>query len=114
MAKHIHIWVGKTKDAGPAHAPAGSSKGGQFVSGSGGGGSATKKIPSPAPSSKADQAKVNAPKYTPMKQADPEVAFRREMIAKHPRGTTFFYNNETKTTEAYHKGKLVGSLKDHS
>lgn len=38
MTKHIHIYVhGKTKDAdGPAHAPAGSSKGGQFVSGGGG------------------------------------------------------------------------------
>ena len=34
MAKHIHIHLGKTKDAnGPAHAPAGSSKGGQFVAG---------------------------------------------------------------------------------
>lgn len=97
----IHIWLpgrgfGKTKDAGPAHAPAGSSKGGQFVSGSGGGGAKP------------------TPKHMPMKQAEPEVAFRREMIAKNPRGTTFFYNNETKTTEAYHKGKLVGSLKDHS
>ena len=40
MAKHIHIWLrGSTRDAdGPAHVPAGSSKGGQFTSGSGGGG----------------------------------------------------------------------------
>lgn len=40
MAKHIHIWLrGSTQDAdGPAHVPAGSSKGGQFTSGSGGGG----------------------------------------------------------------------------
>lgn len=45
MAKHIHIWLrGSTRDAdGPAHVPAGSSKGGQFTSGSGGGGSAAKK-----------------------------------------------------------------------
>lgn len=50
MAIHIHIHK-KTKDAdGPAHAPAGSSKGGQFVSGSGGGGA--------------------APKHSPMKQAN--------------------------------------------
>lgn len=35
MAKHIHIHLGRTKDAdGPAHAPAGSNKGGQFTSGS--------------------------------------------------------------------------------
>ena len=35
MAKHIHIHLHKTRDAdGPAHAPAGSSKGGQFVAGS--------------------------------------------------------------------------------
>jgi hypothetical protein len=33
MAIHIHIH--KTRDAGPAHAPAGSSKGGQFVSSGG-------------------------------------------------------------------------------
>lgn len=40
MAKHIHIHLGRTKDAdGPAHAPAGSSKGGQFVSGGAAGGS---------------------------------------------------------------------------
>ena len=54
MAKHIHIHLGRTKDAdGPAHAPAGSSKGGQFTSGSGGGGG-----------------KVNRPQHTPMKQAN--------------------------------------------
>lgn len=39
MTKHIHIHLHKTKDSGPAHAPAGSSKGGQFVAGSGGGSS---------------------------------------------------------------------------
>ena len=39
MTKHIHIHLHRTQDSdGPAHAPAGSSKGGQFVSGSGGGG----------------------------------------------------------------------------
>lgn len=38
MAKHIHIYLpAKTHDA-VKHAPAGTSKGGQFVSGSGGGG----------------------------------------------------------------------------
>lgn len=37
MATHIHIHT-KTKDAGPAHAPAGSSNGGQFVATTGGGG----------------------------------------------------------------------------
>lgn len=51
MTKHIHIHL--THDAeGPKHAPAGSSKGGQFTSGSGGGGGAAK------------------PKHTPMKQAN--------------------------------------------
>jgi hypothetical protein len=46
MAKHIHIWLrGSTRDAdGPAHVPAGSSKGGQFTSGSGGGGGSAKKV----------------------------------------------------------------------
>ena len=41
MSKTIHIHIhGRTRDAdGPAHAPAGSSKGGQFISGGGGGGS---------------------------------------------------------------------------
>jgi hypothetical protein len=36
MSKHIHMYLhGKTNDAdGPKHAPAGSSKGGQFTSGS--------------------------------------------------------------------------------
>ena len=35
MANHIHIHLHRTADAeGPAHAPAGSSKGGQFVAGS--------------------------------------------------------------------------------
>ena len=39
MDKHIHIHIHRTTDAdGPAHAPAGSPKGGQFVSGSGGSG----------------------------------------------------------------------------
>jgi hypothetical protein len=38
MSKHIHIYLPRrTKDAeGPKHAPAGSSKGGQFVAGAGG------------------------------------------------------------------------------
>ena len=48
MAKHIHIWLrGSTQDAdGPAHVPAGSSKGGQFTSGSGGGGGSAAPKPS--------------------------------------------------------------------
>lgn len=50
MAKHIHIWMGQTRDAdGPAHVPAGSSKGGQFTSGSGGSGSAAKKATGKGP-----------------------------------------------------------------
>lgn len=48
MAKHVHIWLrGSTQDAdGPAHVPAGSSKGGQFTSGSGGGGGSAAPKPS--------------------------------------------------------------------
>lgn len=139
MAKHIHIWLrGSTRDAdGPAHAPAGSSKGGQFVSGSGGGGSAkkvvpghsasanksakeqpknlvnkatpamqkeaaerkangggskadvagfmsrvAKKTPSPAPSSKADQAKANARKENAASATEKAAAFKA--LEKHP------------------------------
>lgn len=60
----IHIWLpgqrfGKTKDAdGPAHAPAGSSKGGQFVSGSGGSGGGSKAKPVPGHSAGAPAAKA--------------------------------------------------------
>lgn len=46
MAKTIHVWFHDADS--PAHVPAGSSKGGQFTSGSGGGGGSAK----PAPSSK--------------------------------------------------------------
>ena len=56
MAKHIHIHLGRTKDAdGPAHAPAGSSKGGQFVSGGGG---ASKKAGGSGKPSYAEQVKA--------------------------------------------------------
>lgn len=71
MAKTIHIWLGgKTKDAdGPAHAPAGSSKGGQFVSGSGGGG-------------------ASRPKHTPMRQENRNLEAKQlkesKQIAKRP------------------------------
>lgn len=43
MAKHIHVWFHTNDSEGPAHAPAGSPKGGQFVSGAGGGSGLTKK-----------------------------------------------------------------------
>lgn len=75
MAKHIHIWLrGSTRDAdGPAHAPAGSSKGGQFVSGSGGGGSAKKVVPGHSASankSAKEQTKNLVNKATPAMQKE--------------------------------------------
>ena len=71
MAKHIHIHV-HTRDAdGPAHAPAGSSKGGQFVSGGGSGGG-----------------KVNRPQHSPMRQENRNLEAKQlkesKKIAKAP------------------------------
>lgn len=74
MAKHIHIWLRKTADAdGPAHVPAGSSKGGQFTSGSGGGGSAKKVVPghsATANKSAKEQPKNLVNKATPAMQKE--------------------------------------------
>ena len=73
MAKHIHIHIHRTTDAdGPAHAPAGSSKGGQFVSGSGGSGAG----------------KVNRPQHSPMRQENRNLEAKQlkdsKKIAKAP------------------------------
>ena len=75
MAKHIHIWLrGSTRDAdGPAHVPAGSSKGGQFTSGSGGGGSGKKVVPGHSASankSAKEQTKNLVNKATPAMQKE--------------------------------------------
>lgn len=109
MAKHIHIWVeagrqlGKTKDAGPAHAPAGSSKGGQFVSGSGGGGSG-KKTPAASPVPH----KLGAAMLKQENATKPEAP-----AAKEPRGNS----SDPKEREAYKKmqrEKQAANLKTKS
>lgn len=72
MTKHIHIHIHRTTDAdGPAHAPAGTSKGGQFVSGGGSGGG-----------------KVNRPQHSPMRQENRNLEAKQlkesKKIAKAP------------------------------
>ena len=104
MSKTIHIHIhGRTRDAdGPAHAPAGSSKGGQFISGGGGGGSsggASHGRPQHSPMRQANrnleaqQLKesrkvVKAPQLTNIKsvrreQAESDVAEAKKRIAAH-------------------------------
>lgn len=74
MNKHIHIHIHRTTDAdGPAHAPAGSPKGGQFVSGSGGSGGGK------------SGGKVNRPQHSPIKsvrreQAESDVAEAKKRV----------------------------------
>jgi len=73
MDKHIHIHIHRTRDAGPEHAPAGSSKGGQFVSKGGGSGAGASK---------------KEPKYTPMRQENRNLEAKQlkesRKIAKQP------------------------------